>query len=115
MITAETAFRIWNCYREIRTAENLLADMAKAEKECRRERHAARLKDAFGDRRDLQLGVPCGDDSQRLFDVPHQLAKSVIRVHIAAKQAELVEANEQARIELDTTPPATSRDAGEEA
>lgn len=100
MITRETAARIWECYREIETAEKLLEDMAEAAKNNRGDDHAETLNDAFGHRRDLQLGVPSGHNSHRLFGVAPELAKSVIRAHVAAKQAELVEANEQARVEL---------------
>jgi len=100
MITAETAARIWECYREIRTAEKLLDDMAKAAKEDHANKYAENLQDAFGRRRQLQLGIPAGNDCHRLFDVSVTLAKTVIKAHIASKQAELVEANEQARIEL---------------
>jgi hypothetical protein len=102
MITQKTAARIWTAYREIATAEKLLDDMAEeeAERSPMDEKHAPTLRDAFGRRRHLELGVPSGDDCHRIFDVHPELAKSVIRAHIAAKQAELVEANEQARNEL---------------
>ncbi len=102
MITRETASRIWHCYREIVVAEKLLADMAKAAEDYRDEVHAETLSDTFGRRRKLQLGVPSSESSRSLFDVEPELAKSVIRAHVANKQAELVEANEQARIELGT-------------
>lgn len=101
MISQETAGQIWNCYREIEAGEKLLADMAstKAERE-RGESKTKRLRDAFGRERGLTLGVPCGDDSHRILDVAPDLAVSVIRAHIANRQAELVEANEIARNEL---------------
>lgn len=63
-------------------------------------------RDPFGRQRNLQLGIPSGEHSQRLFDVAPRLAISVIRAHIAEKQRELAEANEQARIELATPEPA---------
>jgi hypothetical protein len=101
MITQETAGRIWNCYREIRAGEKLLEDMTKAADEYRGDVRSERIKDAFGRRNDLELGVPTGDSSHRILSVAPGLAKSVIRAHIANKRAELAEANEQARIELD--------------
>lgn len=101
MISQETAAMIWNAYREIAAAEKLLADM---EKELRFRQENAKnlpvLKDAFGDRRNLQLGIPSGDSGHRLFDVRPSLADAVIRAHIEHKRAELAEANERARIEL---------------
>jgi len=99
MITQETAAAIWTAYREIETAEKLLADMA-AEQAWIHDKTAATLKDAFGHKQHLQLGIPSGSNSHRLFQVPPQLAGSVIRAHIAAKKSELAAANEQARLEL---------------
>jgi len=100
MIQRETAARIWECYREIETAEKLLEDMAELKDRYRNDPHAQHLKDAFGRGRDLQLGIPSGENSHRLFKVAPRLAESIIYAHIASKKAELVEANEQARIEL---------------
>ena len=99
MITQETAARIWNCFREISAAEKLLSDMAELKNRYPDDPHAQNLKDAFGRGRKLQLGIPSGENSHRLVDVHPKLAESVITAHIANKKAELVEANEQARIE----------------
>ncbi|HRE87501.1 MAG TPA: hypothetical protein PK095_00050 [Myxococcota bacterium] len=103
MITPDTAARIWNIHREIKTGEKLLEDMAhelsKPFAEVR-DPHAPRLQDAFGRRVHLQLGIPSGDNSHRLFEVSPKLGESVIRAHIERKRAELAEANEQACIEL---------------
>ena len=105
MISNETIERIWHCKREIEAGTKLLVDMAEVRKqeEDRMNRLAKTeptLKDAFGRRRQLQLGIPSGENGHRLFDVSPQLAESVIKVHIANKTAELAEATEQARIEL---------------
>jgi hypothetical protein len=102
VITQETAERIWNCYREIQASKQLLEDMKEAQAELfsRQDRNAPRLRDSFGQKRHLELGVPNGPDSRRIFSVAPQLANSVIAAHLATMQAELVEANEQARIEL---------------
>ena len=102
MITQKTAARIWECYREIQAAEKLLDDMATVEKDYRFEPAEQKLKDAFGRKTDLQLGVPSGERSHRLFNVSPKLAESVINAHIVNKEAELNEANEQARIEIDS-------------
>lgn len=104
MITQDTAAALWTAHREIITGEKLLADM-RAEREkpfADREKHAPTLKDAFGHRRQLQLGIPSGESGHRIFDVSPQLAESVILAHIANKKAELAEVNERARIELST-------------
>ena len=102
MISQETAGRIWNCYREIRAGETMLADMKESEEEYRNDVRCKTIQDAFGRRSPLQLGVPCGESSHHLLNVAPSLAESVIRAHIANKHAELAEANEQARIELET-------------
>lgn len=104
MITQETAECIWAAYREIEAGEKLLADMAAARAEpfSERDRHAPTLKDAFGRKRRLELGIPSGENGHRIFGVDSELAEAVIRAHIAKKRAELVEANERARIELST-------------
>jgi len=101
MITKETAARIWECYREISAANKLLEDMKMVKDQCSFGEHERRLKDAFGTRQDLQLGIPSGENSHRLFNVSPTLAKSVITAHIGHKKAELTEANEQARVELE--------------
>jgi hypothetical protein len=102
MITQETAARICECYREIEAAELLLKEMSET-KPYEIERGQPTLKDAFGRRRHLELGIPSGDSSHRCYRVPPNLALSVLRAHIADKQRELVEANESARIELATS------------
>lgn len=102
MITKETAERIWIAYREIAASEKLLGDMkTEREKEYPVDTMAPTLDDAFGRRQHLQLGIPSGQNGHRLFYVSPLLADPVIRAHIAAKRAELAEANEQARLELD--------------
>lgn len=104
MITPETCSAIYAAYREIQAGEKLLTDM-KAERERAgfdADKYAPTLRDAFGRVRQLQLGIPSGENAHRLFDVSPVLAESVIRAHIENKRAELVEANERARIELGT-------------
>jgi len=105
MVTQATAAEIWECYREIEAAEKLLADLDAAAKQQegqydRRDKFEPKLSDAFGRLARLQLGVPSGDNSHRLYGVSAGLAVSVIKAHIANKRAELVEANEKARTEL---------------
>lgn len=103
MITQETASLIWSAYREIEMGEKLLADMAEALK-WEQDKTQPTLKDVFGKRRNLQLGIPSGENAHRLFDVPYPLAGSVIRAHIAEQRKQLALANERARIELQDTP-----------
>ena len=100
MITQETAAMIRNAYREIEAAEKLLADMEKESKSIDHDKHAPSLKDAFGRKRHLQLGIPSGENGHRLLNVQPTLAESVIRAHIEHKRAELMEVNERARVEL---------------
>lgn len=100
MITPETCAAIYAAHREILAGEKLLADMKAERERADVDKYAATLRDSFGRVRQLSLGIPSGDNSHRLYDVSPVLAESVIRAHIENKRAELVEANERARIEL---------------
>lgn len=100
MISQETAARIWTCYREIALGKKLLEE---AEEQLKRDpKEDPFPRDPFGRKRGLQLGVPSSDTAHRLFDVPPRLALAVIRAHVAEQERQLVEANEAARIELET-------------
>ena len=102
MITQETCAAIYSAHREIIAGEKLLEDMKKERERLGSDadKYAPTLRDHFGRVRQLQLGIPSGENAHRLFDVSPVLAESVIRAHIENKRAELVEANERARIEL---------------
>lgn len=100
MISIETCSAIWAAHREIEAGEKLLADMQTERERTQADKHAPTLRDAFGRTRQLQLGIPSGENGHRLFDVSPVLAESVIRAHIEHKRAALAEANERARIEL---------------
>lgn len=100
-ITLDTIKMLYQAYREIAAGEKLLTDMEEIRKRERiDDKYAATIKDAFGTRRQLQLGIPSGNDSHRLLDVSPVLAESCIRAHIEQKRKELSDANERARIEL---------------
>lgn len=98
-ISKETCEHIWHCYREIEVGEELLKTMEEELKDHTREHNAPVIKDSWGRERHLQLGIPSGENGHRLLRVAPRLALSVIRAHIAEKRAELVAAQEQARIE----------------
>lgn len=98
MITKDTATKIALAYREVETAETLLN---KINEEMAFGR-APDLRDAFGRQRGLQLGVPSGDNSQRLFDVPWSLARPIIETHIATQRALIKALTEQALAEAAT-------------
>lgn len=100
MITKNTATDIALAYREIEVAEKLLAEIA----ETMERRETPDVRDAFGRRRNgLELGVPSGDSSNRLFDVPWNLARPIIEAHIASKRALLSALTEKARGEIEAT------------
>lgn len=98
-ITHKTAEALAYAYREIEVAESLLADIDAAVA-----RHEIPdIRDAFGRRRPgLQLGVPSGENSRQLFDVPWALARPIIETHIATQRAFIATLSEQARIELES-------------
>lgn len=100
MIAYETAMAIAYAYREVETAEKLLAEITDTMGK-RRHGDPPDIRDVFGRRQDgLQLGVPSGDNGQRLFNVPWSLAKPVIEAHIASQKAIITALGEKARIEL---------------
>lgn len=96
MIAKETAMDIALAYREVETAERLLADLVEA-----RERNTTPdIRDAFGRLQGgLQLGVPSGNSGHRLFNVPWALARPIIEAHIAQQRSLIAALNEKARIE----------------
>jgi hypothetical protein len=94
MISKETATEIAYAYREVDTAEKLLQEITKA----LADHNVPDIRDAFGRRPDgLQLGVPSGENSQRLFNMPWSLAKPIIEVHIAQQRAKIVALTEKAK------------------
>lgn len=100
MISRQTVEAIWKAQREIEAAEKLLVDVAEIAKNLKRDPNAEKIRDSFGRPNNLQLGIPSGENSHRLFDVSYSLAESIIKVHIENQKAALAEANEQARLEL---------------
>ena len=100
MITQETAAAIWQAYREIDAGQKLLADMAEIRSREKLDRNAPTLADAFGRRRQLELGIPSGENGHRILGVHPVLAESIIRAHIENKRAELATLQEKARVEL---------------
>lgn len=93
MISMELAAKIWRCHQEIETATLLhkeaLDMIAKAE--------PPHWKDAFGRQQGLQLGIPSGDNSRRLFDVSPSASVAVLVDHIASKGKELRQLNKEAQ------------------
>jgi hypothetical protein len=84
-ITKDTAARIAFAYSEIEAGEALLETIAKG----REQREAPDFRDAFGRRRNLQLGVPNSANGHRLLDVEYSLAEIIIKTHIEKKRAEI--------------------------
>lgn len=96
-VSEKTAFDIAMAYREVTAAEELLVkvneEMAKAEPD---------IRDAFGRRKGLQLGVPSGSSSHRLLDVPWSMARPIIEAQIARKRQQIAELSTAAKIEAET-------------
>jgi len=96
-ISRQTATDIAMAYREIDTAEKLLSDVEEAMQRGRGED----IRDAFGRvQHGLQLGVPSGNNSHRLFNVPFSLARPVIEAHIANQRSILSALTELAKVEM---------------
>jgi hypothetical protein len=103
VISKSVCEQLWHCHREIEAGEKLLADVSELAEQNRLARsaneHPKGIKDVFGRDQFLQLGIPSGKDSHRLFQVSFDMAAPIIRTHIANKKAQLAELNEIARIE----------------
>ena len=97
LVGKDTATDIALAYREIEVAEKLLAEI----EETMAQHETPEIRDAFGRLQGgLQLGIPSGASSHRLFNVPWPLARPIIQAHIAACQAKLLALSEKAKIEI---------------
>ena len=98
MIAKETATSIALAYREVEAAEKLLLDVREAI-----ERFTPKdIRDAFGRKGyGLELGVPSGENSRRIFNVPYALAIPIIETHIAHHKATIALLSQQAAAEIE--------------
>lgn len=103
MISKDTAVQIAYAYRDIETGEELLNKIIK---DMRHGEKDVDLRDAFGRKRGLELGIPSGSGSTRLYQLSWDLAQPVIVAHIAKVRARLAELNAIARMEMDGLIPA---------
>lgn len=108
-VSQQTALDLAYTYREVETAEKLLADIV----ESLNRRHAPDIRDAFGRHQDgLQLGVPSGQNGHTLYRVPWTMARPIIEAHIANQKAIIAALSEKARVEISGVPeqpPTTAR------
>lgn len=101
-IQKQTAMDIALAYREVETAEKLLTDVRE---QVRPGARGPDIRDVFGrTQHGLQLGVPSGDNSVRLFNVPFSLAAPIIEAHIAQQRALIATLTEKARLEMALSP-----------
>lgn len=99
-IGKQTAQDLALAWREVETAEALLAEITVARHEAPPD-----IRDAFGRRQEgLQLGVPSGSNGHRLFNVPWSMAKPIIESHIANQKALISALTEKALIEAGGQP-----------
>jgi hypothetical protein len=96
-LSRETVTDMAVIHRDIEAAEALLTDVRAAIDEM----DAVDIRDVFGRRqRSLEMGVPSGEQSRRILQVPYQLAIPVIEATIADHYAKLAALNAKARAEL---------------
>ena len=95
-ISYETAKAIAYAYRDIEAAEVMIADVKKAIENHRE----PDFRDAFGrPQRGLQLGVPSGESSHRVFNVQWEMALPILQAHIAKQKALIAILEEKAAAE----------------
>lgn len=107
MITKDTARDIFNCYFEIEKAEKLLEGL----NESLSKMGELKLKDSFGQAQSLQLGIPSGASSTRLYNIPDEIAVLAIESHIKRQNELLKQLEVVARGELNTQHPAPEKPA----
>lgn len=101
MLSKTTAMDVALAWREIETAEKLLADIVEAQNRL----VAPDIRDAFGrPQHGLQLGVPMGHGGHTLFNVEWTLARPIIEAHIARQRSIIAALSEKARTELAEAP-----------
>lgn len=105
MITQETASAIWSTHREIQTTKELIAVVEEHLAKPNTDKTAPVLKDAFGQRRHFEMGIPTSDTSLRIYLVSPHAALLILRQHLADMQAALIKHSETARFELLTPAP----------
>lgn len=98
MISKQTATDIALAYREVEAAEALLESVVRAHKN----REVPDIRDAFGRLQSgLQLGVPSGNSSHRLYDVPWTLVQPVLEALIAMHRSKIQALSQKARHEIE--------------
>ena len=95
-ISYNTAGQIAYAHKEIESAQTLLVELEKAEQG----REPPDLRNSFGRRRGVQLGVPSGEASHRCFNVDPRLAIVVLRAHVASQQSLIEALSQQAIAEM---------------
>lgn len=104
MIGAKTSMDIAFAWREVETAEKLLAEIEK-DVEFRGRETAPDIRDAFGRlQRGLQLGVPSGQNGHKLYNVPWELCRPIIEAHIARQKSLIATLSAKAIIEMESAP-----------
>jgi hypothetical protein len=95
-VSKQTATDIACAYREVEVAEDLLKIIT----ESLKARSVPDIRDGFGrPLPGLQLGVPLGDNSQRLFNVPWSICEPILKLHITQNLTKIAVLTEQAKAE----------------
>ncbi len=103
-LTRETVTDMAVIFRDLEAAEKLLADVRLAITQLEQ----GDIRDVFGRRTtSLELGVPSGDNSRRILQVPYPMAIPMIEATIAAHHARLKMLESKARAELSSPETAT--------
>ena len=96
-ISKETATDIALAYREVERGQELLDKV----KEARSRHETVDVRDAFGrPQGGLQLGVPSGNSSHTLCNVPWVMAKPIIEAHITQQQSLIETLSQKALLEM---------------
>lgn len=95
IISADTAYRIWLCHREIEMGQKLLADVLKTISEDQGPTPVDRSH-----RCNFELGVPNNFNGHRLVNVEPELALRMIEAHMTTQRLRLLDLTIKVREEL---------------
>ena len=98
LISKQVAMDIALAWRELEAAEELLKNVKELHS-----RHLGRdIRDVFGRRAEgMKLGVPSGENSHQLFNVPWEMCAPIIEAHIARQRHQIALLSRQALIEAE--------------
>ena len=99
MLSKEICVKIWNAYQQVENGKKLIEEMEEVLRNNKDLKEPC-FRNAFGERVGLELGVPSGRDSSRIFGLSNVLGKKIIKEHVRNSKKRLKELMKEAEFEL---------------